>query len=122
MRIEIINDCTGLDESKIDSWKPYLIKLAEAFETRSYAKDIPLAIMENAYATLTFIGSDEMREANNEQRGIDKTTDVLSFPILDMSNGNLVDKDSVIDFEFDEDGNIHCGAALSVTTALTESR
>ena len=105
MRIEIINDCTGLDESKIDSWKPYLIKLAEAFETRSYAKDIPLAIMENAYATLTFIGSDEMREANNEQRGIDKTTDVLSFPILDMSNGNLVDKDSVIDFEFDEDGN-----------------
>lgn len=105
MRIEIINDCTGLDESKIDSWKPYLIKLAEAFETRSYAKDIPLAIMENAYATLTFIGSDEMREANNEQRGIDRTTDVLSFPILDMSNGNLVDKDSVIDFEFDEDGN-----------------
>ena len=105
MRIEIINDCTGLDEAKIDSWKPYLIKRAEAFETRSYAKDIPLAIMENAYATLTFIGSDEMREENNEQRGIDKTTDVLSFPILDMNNGNLVDKDSVIDFEFDEDGN-----------------
>ena len=105
MRINIINDCTGLEDSKVGSWKSYIDKLAESFESRGYASDIPLKVLESAYATLTFIGEDEIRELNNEQRGIDKPTDVLSFPILDMKNGKLIDKDSEIDFELDEDGN-----------------
>ena len=105
MRIEIINDCTGLEDSKVESWKAYIDKLADSFEARGYASDIPLKVMEDAYATLTFIGSDEMHETNRETRNIDKTTDVLSFPILDMKNGKLLDKTSEIDFELDEDGN-----------------
>ena len=105
MRIQIINDCTGLEESKIDSWRPYLEKLAASFEVRGYASDIPIKVMEDAYATLTFLGSDEIRQTNNEQRGIDSATDVLSFPILDMKNGALKDKNGEIDFELDENGN-----------------
>lgn len=105
MRIEIINDCTGLDDSKVESWKTYIDKLADAFEARGYAADIPLKVMEDAYATLTFIGADEMQAANKETRNIDKVTDVLSFPMLDMKNGKLADKTSEIDFELDEDGN-----------------
>ena len=105
MRIDIINECTGLEDSKIESWKPYIDKLAESFEARGYAEDIPLKVLESAYATLTFVGEDEIRELNNEQRGIDKVTDVLSFPMLDMKNGKLNDKNSEIDFELDEDGN-----------------
>ena len=105
MRINIINDCTGLEDSLVESWKSYIDKLTESFVTRGYASDIPVKVLESSYATLTFIGEDEIRELNNEQRGIDKPTDVLSFPILDMRNGKLVDKDSEIDFELDEDGN-----------------
>ena len=105
MRIDIINDCTGLDDSRIEIWKEYFDKLEVSFASGGFASDIPLKIMEDAYVTLTFVGEDEIRELNNEQRGIDKVTDVLSFPILDMKNGKLADKDSVIDFEFDEDGN-----------------
>lgn len=105
MRINIINECTGLEDSKIELWKTYLDKLAVVFGDRGYASDIPVRVMEDAYATLTFVGADEIRETNNEQRGIDKTTDVLSFPILDMHNGKLIDKSSGIDFELDEDGN-----------------
>ena len=105
MRINIINDCTGLEDSKAESWKSYIDKLAESFVSRGYAADIPLKVLESSYATLTFIGEDEIRELNNEQRGIDKPTDVLSFPILDMKNGKLVDKNTEIDFELDEEGN-----------------
>ena len=105
MRINIVNDCTGLEDSKVESWKSYIDKLAESFVSRGYAVDIPLKILDSAYATLTFIGEDEIRELNYDQRGIDKPTDVLSFPMLDMKNGKLNDKNSEIDFELDEDGN-----------------
>lgn len=105
MRINIINDCTGLEDSKIESWKPYMDKLVISFVNGGYASDIPLKTLETAYATLTFVGEDEIRELNNTQRGIDKVTDVLSFPILDMRNGKLNDKNTEIDFELDEDGN-----------------
>ena len=105
MKIVIINDCTGLEDSKVDLWKPYLDKLSASFEQRGYAADIPLRIMEDAYVTLTFVGSDEIRKVNNETRGLDKVTDVLSFPILSMKNGKLSNKSDEIDLEFDEDGN-----------------
>ena len=36
---------------------------------------------------LVFVNNDEMREINHEQRGIDKATDVLSFPYEQVSGG-----------------------------------
>ena len=69
MRIDIINECTGLDDSKIDSWKPYLIKLAEFHLRCGYASDIPFKIMEYAYATLTFVGEDEIRGIITNKEG-----------------------------------------------------
>lgn len=36
---------------------------------------------------LVFVNDDEMREINREQRGIDKVTDVLSFPYEQVSGG-----------------------------------
>ena len=36
---------------------------------------------------LVFVNDDEMREINHEQRGIDKATDVLSFPYEQVSDG-----------------------------------
>ena len=36
---------------------------------------------------LVFVNDDEMRKINREQRGIDKTTDVLSFPYEQVAGG-----------------------------------
>ena len=36
---------------------------------------------------LVFVNDDEMRKINREQRGIDKVTDVLSFPYEQVSGG-----------------------------------
>lgn len=36
---------------------------------------------------LVFVNDDEMREINREQRGIDKATDVLSFPYEQVPGG-----------------------------------
>ncbi len=105
MKIYVINDCPGLDAAKAEGWGLLFEKLASSFEARSYAPDIPVKMMESSYATLTFVSPDAIREINREQRGIDKVTDVLSFPILDMRNGRLIDRDNEIDLEYDEDGN-----------------
>lgn len=48
-----------------------------------------------AEISLTLVSDDTIRTINNEQRGIDKATDVLSFPMLDYS--------SPADFSFLED-------------------
>lgn len=42
-------------------------------------------------ATINFVGDDFMRRTNKEYRGIDSTTDVLTFPLLSMENGKLLD-------------------------------
>ena len=38
---------------------------------------------------LVFVSDDEMREINREQRGIDKVTDVLSFPYEQVAGGQM---------------------------------
>lgn len=39
--------------------------------------------------SLVFVDNDQIREINNETRGIDKATDVLSFPMLNYENGKV---------------------------------
>ena len=37
--------------------------------------------------SVILVDNDRIKEVNNEQRGIDRPTDVLSFPIVDMYEG-----------------------------------
>lgn len=65
----------------------------------------------DAEVTLIFTDDEEIREINNENRGIDRATDVLSFPMLeaensklnitpgDMENGRVILGDIVISLE-----------------------
>ncbi|MGL5574681.1 MAG: rRNA maturation RNase YbeY [Sarcina sp.] len=39
--------------------------------------------------SLVFVDNNEIREINKETRGIDKATDVLSFPMIDYPNGKV---------------------------------
>lgn len=38
---------------------------------------------ENAEISLTFVSKEEIKELNNQYRGIDRPTDVLSFPLVE---------------------------------------
>lgn len=75
--------------------------------------------------SLLFVDNDEIREINNETRGIDRETDVLSFPMLDYTK-NKVFKDIYLNYEFDEtfmDGEelVLGDIVLSLEKALEQS-
>ncbi|MBR0071242.1 MAG: rRNA maturation RNAse YbeY, partial [Campylobacter sp.] len=46
-----------------------------------------LAELSDDAVELVFVRSEEMREINKNERGIDKTTDVLSFPLENVPFG-----------------------------------
>ena len=61
-------------------------------------------------AELSYVSADEIKRLNNDFRGIDKVTDVLSFPTLDGIRGKVVKAE---DFSLDltEDGkNVFIGS------------
>ena len=51
--------------------------------------------------SLLFVENESIREINNETRGIDKATDVLSFPMIDYSKGKVF-KTEYLETVFDE--------------------
>ena len=54
----------------------------------------------DAQISLTLTDNENIRQINNEHRGIDKPTDVLSFPMLEFDeNGDIIENE----FEYDED-------------------
>lgn len=44
---------------------------------------------EDYEVSISFVGNEEIRSLNLEYRGIDKATDVLSFPMLEFSDDEL---------------------------------
>ncbi|GAB6169646.1 rRNA maturation RNase YbeY [Clostridium carnis] len=76
--------------------------------------------------SLLFVDNDEIKEINKETRGIDKETDVLSFPMLDFEEGKVF-KDTYLGYEFDEtymDGDelVLGDMVLSLEKALEQSK
>jgi probable rRNA maturation factor len=49
-----------------------------------------LSQKDKLLAEVVFVSEDEIRALNNERRGIDKVTDVLSFPTLDGAKGKVL--------------------------------
>lgn len=45
----------------------------------------------DCFVSVTVTDNDNIRVINNEQRGIDSATDVLSFPVLEFENGVMVE-------------------------------
>ena len=65
--------------------------------------DVPLKI------ECEFVDEEEIRRLNSEMRGIDKVTDVLSFPELENIKGKPIKK-AEHPFELDEDGALLIGS------------
>lgn len=76
--------------------------------------------------SLLFVDNDEIREINNETRGIDRATDVLSFPMLDYENKKVF-KEMYKNYEFSQsdcDGEelVLGDVVLSLEKALEQSK
>lgn len=69
---------------------------------------------------IEFVSEKEIQRLNREVRGIDKVTDVLSFPATNLSVGEILDEfgEDVL-FLKTEDGNIHFGD-MAICFAQTE--
>lgn len=72
----------------------------------------------DAQISLTLVDNEAIREINNEQRGIDRATDVLSFPMLEFDeNGDCLD----VDYEMDGDFVILGDIVISMERAREQS-
>lgn len=65
--------------------------------------DAPLAV------EISFVDEEEIRRLNREIRAIDKVTDVLSFPALDLERGQAIKK-ADYPFDIDEEGKLLLGS------------
>lgn len=45
---------------------------------------------EDCYVAVTITDDENIKVINNEQRGIDSSTDVLSFPVLEFEDGQML--------------------------------
>ena len=105
MIIKTVYSDENFDESSLESISSLIPELASSVCTEDFLSVQALRTMKEAYVTLTFVTPDEIREVNSEQRGIDKETDCLSFPMFDMEDGSFVEIPSAGDYETDEEGN-----------------
>lgn len=91
MRITIENMQAPLPMQKeIDGLIQKAVKLCVDIE--SFEPDFEVGIF--------LVNNDEIRDINREHRQIDKPTDVLSFPLVDMQNGNIIS--SIGDYNIEE--------------------
>ncbi len=60
-------------------------------------------MLEQAYeVSVLIVDDEEIRAINKEHRDIDKSTDVLSFPMAEFKNGELISDEGDYDLEFEE--------------------
>ena len=72
-----------------------------------------------AELSVTIVDNEEIREINNEHRGIDKATDVLSFPMLEFDEeGNAIE----CDYDFSDDTVILGDIVISAERAMEQAR
>lgn len=108
-------------QNKIEVTEEFIKKLGEvcSFALKEEEVDCEYQI------SLLFVDNEEIKEINEETRGINKETDVLSFPMIDYENGKVY-KDMYIGYEFDEtymDGKelVLGDMVLSLEKALEQS-
>lgn len=106
------------------------IEVTEEF-TNKLENTITFALKEEGVSvpcevSLVFVDNEEIREINNDNRGIDRATDVLSFPILEYPKDKVY-KEVYQDEKFDEtflDGEelVIGDIVLSLEKALEQSK
>ena len=65
----------------------------------------------NLAVEISFVSDKEIRALNAQTRGIDKVTDVLSYPALDNIRGKALKKKEHL-YDIDEEGNLLLGCIV----------
>ncbi|MBR6692852.1 MAG: rRNA maturation RNase YbeY [Clostridia bacterium] len=99
------------------------------FDNEKYEKQIKkieksaskvLSLPKKSYIELDFVEKEEIQEINKRTRGVDKITDVLSFPNLDLLPGEKI---KIKDFPFDVDydtGMLNLGSIVVCVDKILE--
>lgn len=97
MKAEFVIDGEALGEEGV--------KLLEEGLYGSAEGDVPLLV------EVLLVGEDEIRRLNAQTRGVDRVTDVLSFPSMDGIKGAPILADEHRE-ELDESGNLYLGSVV----------
>ena len=91
----------------IKAWQELLAGvLPEALNGTAWGRGLS-GRRQEASVTVIFVGPRIMRRINRETRAVDRTTDVLSFPLLEMTDGHLGRPLRPEDLEWENDGKPH---------------
>ena len=66
MKINIVNNADGFSEEKLTSLEGYIAKLSEVISGDDYCSPQVARSLKDAYATLTYVTPDEIREINRQ--------------------------------------------------------
>jgi probable rRNA maturation factor len=69
--------------------------------------------------SILLVDNEKIRDINNEHRHIDKSTDVLSFPVVEMHEGEIISNEG--DFDLDEDLLLLGDIVISLETAKSQA-
>lgn len=78
--IEDVRECAELSNDLISLLKETVVKTLE-FEK----------VDQSCYVSITIVDSEEIKDLNREYRSIDKVTDVLSFPVVNLLDDSFTD-------------------------------
>lgn len=106
MMINIENKTRSFQKDDVKEFSTYLEKALELLISKEYI-DTALSDSDAEISVdVRLVGEDAIRKLNAEYREKDRVTDVLSFPILDMTDGKLSDKLMPYDFSYVEEKKI----------------
>jgi len=109
-------------QSKVEASEKLIKRLTEVIEFALKEEEVNI----DCEVSLLFVDNNEIKEINNETRGIDRETDVLSFPMLEYENKKVF-KNMYKDYkfsqcDFDGDELVLGDIVLSLEKALEQSK
>ena len=114
MNLQIVNRQRTYKKEQLRTYERIMEQIFQAVG-ESVALDLRLRDVRPMWTvTVFFVGDDAIKRINAEHRGIRKTTDVLSFPLLSMEDGDLAKPLQEADFFVgrDERETLHLGEIL----------
>ena len=89
----------------------YTKKAPADFSALYRAVEEELGIAERYSVELLFVGEKRIKDTNRDFRGVDRVTDILSFPTTEVAAGTLPTA-KAYPFEVDEEGNLFIGSLM----------
>lgn len=104
MSIQIDNKTRSFTKKEEKLFSDYAAKALSTLLSSDFIDPRIYAPSADVSVDVRMVGTEGIRKLNREYRNIDRVTDVLSFPVLDMLDGKLSSDLMDYDYAFDEKG------------------